>query len=509
MRRCWYQLGVFFIALRTNASPDALSPDDYLEKGDLLLSHGDNEQAIGMYKQGIQVMENDQDDTYSLTTKISMYTNLATALSAEEKNEDAANFYQQALLSYQQEINEIVDPAMKQEITLIVAQAAFFLGMVYQDLGVAQDAADAYQYAFELDPLHWSAMANLGAVYHDLLSKHDQALLAYNKAYNILINASDDEPPTDPPPEPRYILSQLQYRIGLCLSHDKNKKCALNDAPTRPVDCQTMAAHAFSLAMEYDDTNEAAKHMLASITADATIERASNKYVKSLFDEYAKNFEESLVGELGYTGYERLRRGFDRAMAKKGEALVDNQLFDLVVDAGCGTGLVGEQFRNISKRMIGVDLSQAILDQAKVKRPGLYDEMIAGDVMQAFRKRAAEISLIIAGDSYIYFGDLEPLFAAMQEGLAEGGYAAFTLENVDIEAEYALTKSAKPNWRWQLTASGRFAHRKEYVSAVAQAHQLQPLHYEAMDGFRFERGVGVRGHLFVVLKQSGSRNEEL
>lgn len=49
--------------------------------------------------------------------------------------------------------------------------------------------------------------------------------------------------------------------------------------------------------------------------------------------------------ELGYTGYERLRRGFDRAFG--GQDSVPK--FSLVVDAGCGTGLVGEQVR--SKRL--------------------------------------------------------------------------------------------------------------------------------------------------------------
>jgi predicted TPR repeat methyltransferase len=48
-----------------------------------------------------------------------------------------------------------------------------------------------------------------------------------------------------------------------------------------------MAANAFSLAMQYDPDNESAKHMLATVTADATMKRASNVYVKSLFDDYA------------------------------------------------------------------------------------------------------------------------------------------------------------------------------------------------------------------------------
>ena len=44
-----------------------------------------------------------------------------------------------------------------------------------------------------------------------------------------------------------------------------------------------------------------------------------------------KSFEHSLVQELGYTGYERLRKAFDRAFDQKPPT------FAKVVDAGCGT----------------------------------------------------------------------------------------------------------------------------------------------------------------------------
>jgi predicted TPR repeat methyltransferase len=84
--------------------------------------------------------------------------------------------------------------------------------------------------------------------------------------------------------------------------------------------------------------------------------------------------------------------------------------------------------------MIGVDLSQAILDEAQKLRPNLYDERIAHDVTEIFRQRRP-ISLIVAADSFIYFGDLDPLFESMEEGLDTDGYVAFTLENVGTDNE--------------------------------------------------------------------------
>lgn len=137
------------------------------------------------------------------------------------------------------------------------------------------------------------------------------------------------------------------------------------------------------------------------------------------------------MSELGYNGFERLRRGVDRAFG--GSEKVPT--FSLVVDAGCGTGLVGEQFRNVSQRLIGVDLSEAIINEANKKRPGLYDKTIVGDITEAFRDNRP-ISLIIAADSYIYFGDLDILFQSMEDGLDNDGFAAFTLENVDTDSEH-------------------------------------------------------------------------
>lgn len=498
-RRRIFLFVVFCFAIQAHGSLEHYSANDFLAQGNDALSQGENNKAISIYRNGVSFLSG---DAASLTTVVSLYTNLGTSLSAEGLDDEAAENYEQALAHYREKIDRLEYVEAQQEVTTIAAQAAFFLGMVYQDLHRPNDAAEAYSLAHSLDPRHWSAAANLGALLHDNMANHAKALQAYNLAYDILTNR--EEEPTDPPLEPRFILSQLQYRIGLCITHDSTQKCANVDNPGTPIDCQEFAAHAFALAVEYDEDNESAKHMLATVTADATMKRASNTYIKSLFDDYASNFEHSLVQDLGYTGYERLRRGFDQALEQDGKSgLV---MFATVVDAGCGTGLVGEQFRNVSQHLTGVDLSQAILDEAVKARPNLYDRVIVGDVTTVFRERQP-ISLIIAADSYIYFGDLEPLFEAMQVGLETGGYAAFTLEDVDEATEAAL-EATKPDWRWQLTASGRFAHRKGYVQLTAKKYGLKLIHYEQLVNFRYERGVGVRGHLFV-LRQSADHREEL
>jgi tetratricopeptide (TPR) repeat protein len=269
-----------FSLVVVNGNTTGLSAEDYLSLANDALSSTSSERAIDLYLKGLSALKQNE----SLLTALSLETNLASAYSSIGDNTRAINHYQRAISSYEEQIG-LVDKQKAEDAKSIVSQSSFFLGMVLQDEGEATKAVDAYSYAAVLDPQSWAALANLGSVLHDQLGNHDGALEAYNNAYGIL---TESENPTDAPEEPRYILSQLQYRIGLCLTHNPERKCAVVTEPAKEVSCKEMATHAFSLAVRYDPTNESANHMLAAITADATMQRASNTYVKNLFDDYAQ-----------------------------------------------------------------------------------------------------------------------------------------------------------------------------------------------------------------------------
>mmetsp|Transcript_8071 Transcript_8071/g.11529 ORF Transcript_8071/g.11529 Transcript_8071/m.11529 type:complete len:493 (+) Transcript_8071:45-1523(+) len=478
---------ISILALKATAS-EVSSKEDFLALGDSALAQNEIPKVIRNYELGLEIKE----DTDSIVTSLSLFTNLGTAHSSNGDELSALQMYKKAILLHSEKSDEISDIEDKKSSDDIAAQASFFLGMTQEELGNPKKAADAYSYANTLDPLHWASLANLGSILHDKLHSPAEAIISYNKAYEIL--TQKDKEPTDPPEHPRFVLSQLQYRIGLSVTYADGRKCAMQHEPTRELSCSEIAANAFNLALTLDPDNESARHMLAAVTADATMERASNSYVTSLFEEYAENFEHSLVDELGYDGFQRLRKGFDKAFG--GSRNVPR--FQVVVDAGCGTGLVGEQFRDISEYLIGVDLSPSIIDEANKARPNLYNETRVGDITEFFRD-LKPISLIVAADSFIYFGDLVPLFESIEEGLADNGIIAFTLENVPNDTEESLYAN-KPDWRWQLTASGRFAHRYDYVKQVGQNHSLRTVHYESMDGFRKEGSMDVRGHMFIMKK---------
>jgi len=53
-----------------------------------------------------------------------------------------------------------------------------------------------------------------------------------------------------------------------------------------------------------------------------------------------------------------------------------NGKFKNVIDLGCGTGLVGERFRDIAGKLIGIDVSINMIHKAKKKN--IYDELYEG-----------------------------------------------------------------------------------------------------------------------------------
>ncbi|KAL9191055.1 hypothetical protein ACHAXT_000761 [Thalassiosira profunda] len=537
-----------------------------LAKGDAALSANKMHQAIQFYAEGIGALperwsgkagseESESDDAQlpsegELEVIMSLHTNHGTALSyANESAESVLTAYKSACLCYRYWRKQMeaqssdADGAYEipKGIQSVATQAFFFLGMTHQDVASTetekgkqqeqlQRAAKSYAAATKIDPNHWSSFANMGVVLGDVgidhssgnaavsLDMYEEAILSYQKAIDILTgDGESDQSPTDPPENVREVVSELQYRIGLCLvpflfsqdgatDEDKAKQCTLSiGAMAKPTtrSCLELAAFQFQTALQFHPQHEGALHALTIVTADATFGMSTDtKKVHQLFEEYAPTFEHSLVDELGYDGFHRMRRGFDRAMASEG---MSSKKFPLVVDAGCGTGLAGDQFRNISDTLIGVDLSPKILDLARERRPNVYDELKTGDIIEIlhqYGEQKEQVSLLVAADTFIYFNDLNDLFDLTQAGLEEGGYAVFSLENVSVDNEKRL-RMLKPDWRWQLTPSGRVAHRKEYVEETAKFHSLETVLYEKLDNFREEQGVGVRGHLFVMKKQTG------
>ena len=197
-------------------------------------------------------------------------------------------------------------------------------------------------------------------------------------------------------------------------------------------------------------------------------------YVRALFDGYAPGFDKALTEGLGYRAPELL---FGAVQAAHAGARMK---FGSVLDLGCGTGLAALPFRPFSDWMVGVDLSAAMLAQARGK--GLYDRVIEAEVQRYLTEEAkigARYHLVLAADVFMYFDNLEPVLKSAAQVLAPVGQLAFSVETHDGDGIL-------------LRETLRYAHGEAHVRRAVAAAGLKPVSL-ASASTRMEKGVPVPG----------------
>jgi predicted TPR repeat methyltransferase len=229
-------------------------------------------------------------------------------------------------------------------------------------------------------------------------------------------------------------------------------------------------------ALEPD--NERAKFVRAAVRGDETPPAVPAGFVRGIFDGYAGDFDHHLVRQLQYRAPQLLREAVLRAIA--GDA---TRRFD-ILDLGCGTGLVGEAFKDLAATLAGVDLSPGMLAKAREKK--IYDALETGDCVDATRSRAASLDLILAGDVLIYIGDLAGVFAAAASALRAGGLFAFTVETHEGSG-------------FRLSAARRFEHSHGYLCGLAEHCDLRIISSEEVV-LRKEAESDVNSRLYVLRK---------
>ena len=88
----------------------------------------------------------------------------------------------------------------------------------------------------------------------------------------------------------------------------------------------------------------------------------------------------------------------------------------LVLDLGCGTGLMGERLRPIADRLEGYDISAGMLKKARAK--GVYDLLAKVD-LQGFAYAGPKADLVVAADVFIYVGALDHVVKTVAGILAD------------------------------------------------------------------------------------------
>lgn len=169
-------------------------------------------------------------------------------------------------------------------------------------------------------------------------------------------------------------------------------------------------------------------------------------YVEALFDQYSADFQTHLVDQLQYRGHEWLVRPL----------IASGQRYRSVLDLGCGTGLCGALIAPHAEAVDGVDLSAAMLEQARAL--GVYRELIHEDLTTFLVQAHRSADLILAADVFIYVGALDDVFRAVRRILEPGGCFAFTVEPAADTADFRLLSSL------------RYAHSEAYIRRLCEAH---------------------------------------
>jgi len=141
--------------------------------------------------------------------------------------------------------------------------------------------------------------------------------------------------------------------------------------------------------------------------------------LEELYRVWADNYDHDVVEVIGYVGHsitsELLIKYLDNSKAK-------------ILDAGCGTGLVGEilhekNFNNI----VGIDFSQPMLDQALEKN--VYQSLILADLNEKLAFKDNTFDAIVCAGTFTC-GHVGPeAFSELIRVTKNGGYISFTVRN--------------------------------------------------------------------------------
>ena len=241
------------------------------------------------------------------------------------------------------------------------------------------------------------------------------------------------------------------------------------------------AVAAFGQASHADpDDFHGARLQLARLGAGPAAPAMTEPYVRRLFDQYAARYDAALTEHLHYRGPVLLLDAVNSALVAFARPL----RFAALLDLGCGTGLAGAVFRPFAARLVGADLSPAMIERAQAKRD--YDRLVLGN-LTAFLSdeitKARKYDLVLAADVFVYINDLAPVLAAIARVLAPNGMVAFTVET-------------HPGSGVTLLPTLRFAHSELYLRDTISAAGLKLVALERA-AIRTEKGVPVDGLVVV------------
>jgi len=281
------------------------------------------------------------------------------------------------------------------------------------------EAEKVFQQALEYDPEHGESFNNLGNLYREQ-KRFDDAVRCYEKAIKFEIYQ----------PATGGSLGSLANVLRLTGRYEEAEKV-------------------LHLWRRKDPDNPTVAHLLSAFTGKDVPERASDAYVVQCFQAYADNFEESLA---------RLEYRAPQLIGARIEQLLpgpDKQF--AICDLGCGTGLVADFLKPYANKLVGIDLSVNMLQQAKKR--DVYDNLYEVELGKFLTHTQAEFDVLVSVDTLCYLGDLRHVINEAYSALRARGWFCFTVE---------LTRDPTVN-NYALSGTGRYTHARPYLESLLHA----------------------------------------
>lgn len=324
------------------------------------------------------------------------------------------------------------------------AEAYSNRGNALKEMGANQDAAESYHKALAIKPDYAEAHNNLGSTLR-ALEKPEKAVASFQMALDI---------------KPDF--AEAHSNLGNTLKNLGRLDEALES---------------YRRALDIDPGRHDLRHLISSISGETT-DIAPEQYIRELFDDYAGTFDDHLTSTLSYEIPALMRQTVD-AMADGPET------FPRVLDLGCGTGMVAENFQDKAGEIDGVDLSPKMLEQAETK--SVYANLYLADVLDFLEGpdvRPTGYDLIVSGDTFIYIGKLDGVFAAARRALTNGGLFVFSVERLE-------------DGEFKLLPSSRYSQSDAYIEKLAEENRFEIICLEPVV-VRIEKEAPIPGRIFVL-----------
>ena len=424
--------------------------------GDLALEKSELDKAEKYFRRANNALPDDQATLQRLAYVLQRQENMAEAadiysvlIKKDSRSAEIRLNYGYALFKSGQTIEAVKEYQKAIKLNPNLGLAHINMGVALSELDEDDEAIEAFRHGLLSLPNHVDGLFGLARCLR-AQDEYQEAADFYLKALELAPNKTE-------------AYWELGYSLELAGDKEGGQK-------------------AYEQCLGHHPDHSVARHLLDSLMGNNP-ETAPQDYIQELFDDYAESFDDNLVNELEYVVPSLLNTRLKNIGLKKPIASV--------LDLGGGTGLVAVEIKDHIKPKAGiihgVDLSSGMIDVAN--QNNRYTDTFVSDIAEFLQNHKIGLphyELIIAGDVFVYIGNLEHILAGVCKRLNENGLFLFTIEQSQDE-------------NYKLQSTGRYAHSKSYVKELAKKFNFDILGIEKIVP-RKDGNLEIQGYLVSLQK---------